>query len=504
MRAGASQRTGGRYRLVLGTACLAAALLTGLLLRPLLGDWQQNEWQKLELYWNGYVQMYMDLNGSLDGLSQRLAGQGYLHAWDRGLSLRWIGMDGTGEVLLGEADESAAGRQLPVMRERQIIGYTQASLAASPWADYVQYGIPGGVALLLYGLGEWMRVIANRARSKERAVIAKELGAYLHGASRKRSYDTGGKPLSAPSPHSNARSGGGNIGTAETPASWPGDGADASPKTPSAGLHRNSGEVNFVFPWRDMKGNAEEAWAAILMEVDQILLRIDRLETVRRSMVADIAHELRTPISIMRTTLDHALQTGDCLDTAKAAALHDETLRLTRLVRELQELSLAESGHLPLDKTWFVLSEVVEEVLETLSVEGEERGIRYSLEAAGGIMLYGDKSRIRQIVINLAGNAFRHSVSRVEARILTEGSFVVLEIGDDGLGIEQEELESVFERFYRSPSTDPLQRKERSTGLGLGLAIVREFSRAHGGEAEVRSQYGQGAVFTVKIPVMEE
>lgn len=491
-------RTGSIYRLRLVLACLAAALLAGLLLRPLLVDWEQSERQKTELFWNGYVQMYMDLAGDVDGLAERLAVQGYLHAWDRGLSLIWFNQEGKREILLGEGSDSRPGRQLPVMRDRQIVGYTQVWFTAPPWLPYMQYGMPGGLALLLYGLGEWRKAVLTKARAKERIVLAEELAAYLTGTVESREH--GGAAGSRG--HSGISSSRGHDGTAGEQSHGGAEVARGHSGTGDSWGH--AGSKAPVLPWSDGKADADEAWAAVLTGVHDILARNESLETVRRSMVADIAHELRTPISIMRTTLDHALQAGASLDPAKTASLHDETLRLTRLVRELQELSLAESGHLPLDKSWFVLSEVVEEVLETLAVEGEERGIVYSLEDVGSTMLYGDKSRIRQIVINLAGNAFRHAGSKVEVHILTEGSFVVLEVGDDGLGMEQEELDSVFERFYRSASTDTMQRKERSSGLGLGLAIVREFARAHGGEATVQSVYGQGAIFTVKIPVMEE
>ncbi len=455
--------TGFIYRLRLVLACLAAALFAGLLLRPLLLDWERGERQKTELFWNGYVQMYMDLTGRVDGLRERINAQGYLHAGDIDrLSLVWIDMEGKREVLLGEDAAFSPGRQLPVMSERRIIGYTQVFFAAPSGLAYMQYGLPGGLAVLLYGLGEWRKRVLAKARAKERIFLSGELASNLSGASGTRKH------------------------------------------AKAAASRGHGGKNGPALRWAIGQAEADEAWAVALAGVRQLLARNELLETVRRRMVADIAHELRTPISIMRTTLDHALQKGAMMDAAKTASLHDETLRLTRLVRELQELSLAESGHLPLDKSWFVWSELVEEVFETLAVEGEDRGIVYRLEDTGSTMLYGDKTRIRQIVINLAGNAFRHARSKVEARILTEENFVVLEIGDDGLGMEQEELESVFERFYRSASTDAMQRKERSAGLGLGLAIVREFARAHGGEATVRSVYGQGAIFRVKIPVMEE
>lgn len=463
----AGRRPSPRRRLAL--LCLGVALLTGLSLRSPLAEWQDSEKQKTELYWNGYVQMYLDVTGGFHGLDEQLGAQGYLHAQERGLALSLFeGIQRQKvQVLLAGSENAIPGRLLPITQNGEVAGYTLVGHPPAVWAPYVQYGVPFAAALLLYGIGEWVLARSNKARTAERIALAKELAASL-----------------AASPHPRRK--GRQLGASDT---------------------LEVGQTEALPELRALSQAAVPAnasWESAMAEATALAERNERLETVRRTMVADIAHELRTPISIMRTTLDHSLQTGSPLEIGKIANLHDETLRLTRLVRELQELSLAESGHLPLQKSWFPLADMVAEVLEALSVEGEERGIAFTLSDKGRTMLYGDEARIRQMVINLVGNAFRHARSRVDARIFAEGSRVVLEIEDDGMGMETEETERVFERFYRAPSGNELKRKERSSGLGLGLAIVREFSRAHGGDSSVRSQYGQGTVFSVVLPVMEE
>lgn len=129
--------------------------------------------------------------------------------------------------------------------------------------------------------------------------------------------------------------------------------------------------------------------------------------------------------------------------------------------------------------------------------------MRHTLTGLPDVTMYGDRGRIKQLFINLVGNAFRHARSQVTVDVTLAGSVIEVTVNDDGLGIEEEELDHVFDRFYRGAATAK-EGRERGTGLGLGLAIVREFARAHGGEATVRSRYGEGACFLVTLPVMKE
>ncbi len=238
-----------------------------------------------------------------------------------------------------------------------------------------------------------------------------------------------------------------------------------------------------------------------LDQVGELAGRVKRLETVRRTMVADIAHELRTPIAVMRTQLDHAIQKGQPLPLERTVSLHDETLRLTKLVRDLQELSLAESGHLPLSKSWFSLTELAAAVAETLVVGTEEQAIQTSMDMDRDIRIYADEIRIRQIIINLIGNAMQHARHKLRVEVRLTGGQAELEIADDGLGIEEEELAYVFDRFYRGGGQS--NAGKRGSGLGLGLAIAKQFALAHGGKLSVSSHYGKGAAFTLCLPIIE-
>lgn len=239
-----------------------------------------------------------------------------------------------------------------------------------------------------------------------------------------------------------------------------------------------------------------------LEALDRLALRIHRLETVRSTMVADIAHELRTPLAVMRAQLEQALLAGTALPPDKLATLHDETYRMSKLVRDMQELSLAESGRLRLEKRWCRMAELLGGVVDALGLEAEERGIAVKLDAPQELMAYADPVRLQQIVVNLVGNAIRHARSAVSVSAALSGrDRIRVTVSDDGFGIEEEELPRVFERFYRG--SGPRQGRKEG-GLGLGLAIAKEYAAAHGGRLEAASRWGEGAVFTLELPVMKQ
>ncbi|BBH21155.1 hypothetical protein Back11_25000 [Paenibacillus baekrokdamisoli] len=257
------------------------------------------------------------------------------------------------------------------------------------------------------------------------------------------------------------------------------------------------------------------AWAAYSDQHDDWLVTasdaltavqayIDRLETVRRTMVADVAHELRTPLAILRTTLENALFTETILPPSKISALHSETIRVSKLVYDLQELALAESGHLLLEKKWFSLSELSLAVIEAIAVDAEEKGLSIQFKTELDIRIHADENRLRQLVVNLLGNALRHARTKVTLTVglSQEGAFLM--IADDGIGIEEEDIPRLFERFYRAQSGLSLHETTSAAGLGLGLAIVKQYAQAHGGRVTAQSSWGEGASFTVLLPVMSE
>ncbi|NQX66983.1 HAMP domain-containing histidine kinase [Paenibacillus alba] len=239
-------------------------------------------------------------------------------------------------------------------------------------------------------------------------------------------------------------------------------------------------------------------------EINKIAQRLYLLETIRKSMVADIAHELRTPLAVMRAKLDNTLCNQIPLELPQASLLQDEIYRMSKLLGDLQQLALAESGHLILNKTWFSLRSVLEGLTVLLAMDSEESGITVSLHCKDAIRVYADENRLRQVFINIIGNSLRYARSMVSITVSFESSICIVTVTDDGVGIEQEEIPYLFERFYRGT----VNRREvpvgSSSGLGLGLPIAKQLMEIHRGTIDVTSRWQEGTTFQIKFPIFYE
>ena len=229
---------------------------------------------------------------------------------------------------------------------------------------------------------------------------------------------------------------------------------------------------------------------------------VNQLQTARQTMVAEVAHELRTPLSVLRVAMDNALYENRPLPPERLAVLSEQIAAMTRLVQDLQDLSLAENGTLQLDKSWFEPAATAASMAELLEPEANEKGITISLRADYSIRVYADERRIRQLLLNLLGNALRHARSRVELNVASTAGEWAITVRDDGWGIEAEEAEQLFQRYYRKRTYADGSAAPR--GIGLGLAVVKGIAEAHGGTASVSSRFGEGAVFMVKLPLFRE
>ena len=238
---------------------------------------------------------------------------------------------------------------------------------------------------------------------------------------------------------------------------------------------------------------------------NQMAQTIGRQEVLRRNLMADIAHELRTPLTVIRGDLE-ALLDGLFEPTPEAlASLQEEALLLSRLVDDLRALAQAEAGQLRLERQPTNVGELLRGVVGSLDLQAEGHGQRLGLEVAPDLPpVDADPLRLRQVVANLVWNALRHTPagSRVMvAAARSEGHAerseaspgeVVVSVADNGSGIAPEELEHVFDRFWRG-------KRAGSEGSGLGLAIANELTRAHGGRMWVESKVGQGSTFYFTI-----
>ncbi|MGE5391428.1 MAG: sensor histidine kinase [Deltaproteobacteria bacterium] len=222
-------------------------------------------------------------------------------------------------------------------------------------------------------------------------------------------------------------------------------------------------------------------------------------EQNRNTLFANIAHELRTPLSIMRGNLE-AIQSGNLEITDEVkSGLVDEIIRLTRLVKDLETIGQAEAGQLRLNPEPIGPTEIAEALLP-LRLSMEEAGIVFTFNAEPVIKTFkADRQRLIQVLINLLTNAMRHVPAQggiINLSLRQIGQGVEFRLQDNGPGIASADMPHVFDRFYRADES----RSRVSGGTGLGLAIARSYVEAHGGRIRVESQPGQGAVFYVFLP----
>jgi len=227
---------------------------------------------------------------------------------------------------------------------------------------------------------------------------------------------------------------------------------------------------------------------------------LTRLEDLRRNMVSDVAHDLRTPLSNIRGYLE-ALQDGVVEPKREVVdSLHEEAMLLTRLVDDLQELALAEAGQLRLKCQSVAPADLVNKATDAARAQAAAKGIALQADLPEDLPLVNvDPQRIGQVLGNLLSNALTHTPSGGQVIVTAKAreSEVELSISDTGEGIPPEHLPYIFERFYRADKS----RSRATGGTGLGLAIARQLVEAHGGRIEVESEVGRGTQFTFTLPV---
>ena len=221
-------------------------------------------------------------------------------------------------------------------------------------------------------------------------------------------------------------------------------------------------------------------------------------ETTRRNLMADIAHELRTPLSVMQGNLRAILDGVYPLEAAEIAGLYDETRLLSRLVDDLRELALAEAGRPSLHVQALDLGVLVRQTAAQFAAAADAQRVVLQVEASDTPHVAGDPDRVAQVLRNLVANALRHTP---EGGALTlgcqaQGQTVRVTVADTGEGIPTEALGHVFDRFYRVDKS----RARASGGSGLGLAIARAWVEAMGGRIGVDSAPGQGSRFWFDLP----
>jgi signal transduction histidine kinase len=233
---------------------------------------------------------------------------------------------------------------------------------------------------------------------------------------------------------------------------------------------------------------------------NQMASELERNERLRQQMVADVAHELRTPLSVMQSNLEAMLDGLLEPNDGELAELHGEVGRLTRMVEDLRLLSLADAGQLQLNNGSIEVGKLVDQVIGLMTPLADA----HSVGLAGNIpllpvVLAGDKDKLQQALTNLIENGVRHAPAggKVMVDVAYTQEQVYISVADNGPGIPAADLPYVFERFWRGDKS----RSRHSGGSGLGLSIVKQIAELHGGSVQVVSPESGGAQFTIRIPL---
>jgi signal transduction histidine kinase len=243
---------------------------------------------------------------------------------------------------------------------------------------------------------------------------------------------------------------------------------------------------------RDEVGELARAFNAMSQQLGEV----DRL---RRDLVANASHELRTPLGALRVRLENMVDGVEPTNAAAISETPQQVERLGDLVEQLLDLSKLESGAVPLQLTEIRARELLEQVAGEWGGQAGTEGIRIELEPQSEeLVLRVDADRMRQVLRNLVANAIRHApdVGRVQLSAHADGTATLLEVSDDGPGIPADDLERVFERFYRSDRA----RSADAGGAGLGLAIARWIVELHGGTIHAAPADPHGCRIIVELP----
>src|SRR3990172_10169433 len=233
----------------------------------------------------------------------------------------------------------------------------------------------------------------------------------------------------------------------------------------------------------------------------QDLTRLRRLEKVRRDFISNVSHELRTPLASLKA-LSETLRDGALNDPEAAprflGRIETEVDALTQMTQELLDLSRIESGQVNLDLEEISPGMLLKSVAERMNMQAERAGLKLSMDTSTDLPdIQGDRIRLEQVLVNLVHNAvkFTQAGGSISLQAVVDGEVVRFSVRDTGAGIPSDELERVFERFYKA------DRARSGGGTGLGLSIAKHIVEAHGGRIWVESVEGRGSTFIFTIPI---
>lgn len=231
-------------------------------------------------------------------------------------------------------------------------------------------------------------------------------------------------------------------------------------------------------------------------EFNEMFDKLEKTFEQEKQFTSDVSHELRTPLAVIISQSDYALEDEEYRDKA-LITINKEARRMSDLVNRLLTLSRSDSGRLVLEETQVDLSEICRMVAEQQAIAEETKGISIETDITDGIEVAGDEAMIIRVLLNLMDNAVKYGVEngKIKLSLAEDAGYAVCTVEDNGIGIEEGQLERIWERFYR------VDDSRSDEGAGLGLSMVAALVKAHGGKTEVNSVPGEGSKFTVSFPM---
>jgi signal transduction histidine kinase len=233
---------------------------------------------------------------------------------------------------------------------------------------------------------------------------------------------------------------------------------------------------------------------SLMLTFNEMSGRLEAADAARRQFLADVTHELRTPLAVLQSGIEAQLDGIHPRDDAHLTSLLDETHVLTRVVEDLHTLALAGAGRLTLHRETLDAATAVEDAVAAHAATAAARGVTLTIDAAAPATVDGDPVRLQQILGNLLSNALRHTPSGARVTVTIDqpqSSWVRFTVADTGPGFPAEQLPGLFDRFTKSAT---------SGGSGLGLAIARDLVVAHDGTIEATNRPGGGAAVSFRLP----
>ncbi len=265
----------------------------------------------------------------------------------------------------------------------------------------------------------------------------------------------------------------------------------------SKNVYANSEEIILT---KNLSG-LEDAIKGMFERAKSDIEYLKKLEKIRTEFLANVSHELRTPIfaiqGYIETLLNGAVNDKN-VNLSFLDKANQHTISLSNLLNDLIDISMIESGEMRMSYRYFVINSYLQQIVNELKPMADEKGIELKLyySADEKLQLFGDKNKLRQVLINLIQNSIKYTEhGKVEIFVEEEKKFGLIRIKDTGMGIPEEDINRVFERFYRVDKA----RSRAVGGTGLGLAIVKHIIEAHGSKIELKSKLNEGSEFSFRL-----